>query len=181
MSSSQVKRLDDWIKVGPITIPTVSSSFNNITSQQEEVQVEPWRIKSYYLSDTLQCYYHLHPELVDIDDGGVEYTFLCPRCYKEYKEDKCYKLSIAAGIDFGNYQRITELEHPNLHEQIILSLNRLYSVRIKVMPNGKGFMQTHGMNKIRGNQILFHHDCVIKVNHEALQESDYDDDLVVFI
>ena len=41
-------------------------------------------------------------------------------------------------------------------------------------------MQTHSMNKIRGNQILFYHDCVIKVNHEALQESDYDDDLVVF-
>ena len=49
------------------------------------------------------------------------------------------------------------------------------------MPNGKGFMQTHRMNKIRGNQILFHHDCVIKVNHETLQESDYDEDLVVFL
>ena len=42
-------------------------------------------------------------------------------------------------------------------------------------------MQTHGMNKIRGNQILFHHDSVIKVNHDTLQESDYDDDLVVFL
>ena len=41
ISSSQVKRLDDWIKEGPITIPTVSSSFNNIISQQEEIQVEP--------------------------------------------------------------------------------------------------------------------------------------------
>ena len=60
-------------------------------------------------------------------------------------------------------------------------MNRLYSVRIKVIPNGNGFMQTYDMNKIRVNQILFHHNCVIKVNYEALQESDYDDDLVVFL
>ena len=37
------------------------------------------------------------------------------------------------------------------------------------------------MNRIRGNQILFHHDCIVKVNHEVLQESDYDDDLIVFL
>ena len=42
-------------------------------------------------------------------------------------------------------------------------------------------MQTHGMNRIRGNEILFHHDCIMKVNHEYLQESDYDDDLVVLL
>ena len=37
------------------------------------------------------------------------------------------------------------------------------------------------MNRITGNQILFHHDCIIKVNYEVLQESDYDDGLVVFL
>ena len=37
------------------------------------------------------------------------------------------------------------------------------------------------MNKIRGNQILFHHDCIIKVNHEALKESDFHDDLIVYL
>ena len=41
-------------------------------------------------------------------------------------------------------------------------------------------MQTHGMNKVKGNQILFHREYVIKVNHEALQQSDYYVDLVVF-
>ena len=37
------------------------------------------------------------------------------------------------------------------------------------------------MYRMRENQILFHHDCIIKVNHEVFQESDYDDDLVVFL
>ena len=49
------------------------------------------------------------------------------------------------------------------------------------MPNGKGFMQTHGMNKMRGNQILFHHDCITKVNHEVLEESDFNDNLNVYL
>ena len=49
------------------------------------------------------------------------------------------------------------------------------------MPNGKGFMPTHGMNKMRGNQILFHHDCITKVNHEVLQESDFNDNLNVYL
>ena len=49
------------------------------------------------------------------------------------------------------------------------------------MPNGKGFMQTHGMNKMRGNQILFHHDCITKVNHEVLQESDYENDINIYL
>ena len=37
------------------------------------------------------------------------------------------------------------------------------------------------MYRMRGNQILFYHDFIIKVNHEVFQESDYDDDLVVFL
>ena len=107
---SQIKHLDDWIKEGSVRIPKVSSSNNHDILQQEEILVEPWKIKSYYISHTLTSHYHLHPKLVDTDDGGVEYTFLCPICYKEYKVGKCYKLSITAGINFGNYQRITELE-----------------------------------------------------------------------
>ena len=104
------------MKEGPVTIPKVYSSNNNNISQQKEIQAELWRIKSYYKSDELRCYYHLHPELVDVDNAGNEYTFLCPRCYKFHKNNTCYKLSIAAGVDFGNYYRIDGLIEPNLYE-----------------------------------------------------------------
>ena len=80
-------------------------------------------MKSYYKSDKLRCYYHLHPELVDVDNVGNESTFFCPRCYKAYKNDTCYKLSISAGVYFGNYHRINSFIYFNLHEQIILLLN----------------------------------------------------------
>lgn len=181
MNSIDKKKLGDWIAEGPITIPKVYSNNNNTNPEEEEFLVEPWRIMSFYKSDDLNFYYYLYPELVNKNNSGKETTYLCPRCYKSYENDTYYKLSIAAGIDFGNFRRINGLIKPNLHEQIILSLNRLYSVRIKVMPNGKGFMQTHGMNKMRGNQILFHHDCITKVNHEVLQESDYENDINMYL
>ena len=37
------------------------------------------------------------------------------------------------------------------------------------------------MSRMRGNQILFHHDCIVKVNHKVLQELDYDDNLVIYL
>ena len=95
--------------------------------------------------------------MVNVDNVRNESTFLFPRCYKAYENNKCYKLSIFAGIDFGNYHRIIDLIEPNLDEQIILLLNQLYSVKIKVIPNRKVFMQTHSINRMRGNQILFHY------------------------
>ena len=69
----------------------------------------------------------------------------------------------------------------NLHEQIILSLHWLYSVKNKVIPNRNSFIQNHGMNRIRGNKILFDHNYIVKVNHKVLQELDYDDDLAIYL
>ena len=123
MTNYQKKNLDDWMKEGLVTIPKEYNYDDDNILQQEVIQVEPWRIKSYYKSDKLRCYYHLHPELVDTDNTGNESTFLCPRCYKSYEDDTCYKLSIAAGVDFGNYHRINGLIEPNIHEQIVLLLN----------------------------------------------------------
>ena len=57
------------------------------------------------------------------DNSRKESTYLYLRCYKAYKNDTCYKISIAAGIYFGNFHRINRLIKPNLHEQIILLLN----------------------------------------------------------
>ena len=123
MNSIDKKKLHDWIAEGPITIPKVDSNNDNDNSEEEEILVEPWRIMSFYKSDDSNFYYYLHPELVNKNNTEKESTYLCPRCYKAYKNDTCYKFSIAAGIDFGNFHRINGLIKPNLHEQIILSLN----------------------------------------------------------
>jgi hypothetical protein len=40
-------------------------------------------------------------------------------------------LSIAGGVDFGNYKHLG-LEKPNLHEQLIIARVRLYQVTVKV-------------------------------------------------
>ena len=80
------------MKVGLVIIPKGYSSNTDNISQQEEIQVELWRIKSYYKLDDLRFYYHLHSELVHVDNEGNEYTFLCLRCYKAHKNNTCYKL-----------------------------------------------------------------------------------------
>jgi hypothetical protein len=43
---------------------------------------------------------------------------LCEACYKS--NDK-RQLSIANGVDFGNYERVPGLKAMNLHEQAILA------------------------------------------------------------
>lgn len=37
------------------------------------------------------------------------------------------------------------------------------------------------MNGMRGNQILFYHNCITKINHEDLQESDYENDINIYL
>ncbi|CAJ1966339.1 unnamed protein product [Cylindrotheca closterium] len=57
---------------------------------------------------------------------------------------------------------------------MILSKTRLYSASIKVFTNGQGFQRTFGRNTMRGNQILFSHDSVEKVEHELVTKDDLD-------
>jgi len=58
-----------------------------------------WKVKSVYKAKS-GILYHLHPELVDIDEVGIESVHLCPSCLSKLKESKKPPLSIAAGIDF---------------------------------------------------------------------------------
>ncbi|KAL3931624.1 MAG: hypothetical protein SGBAC_011222 [Bacillariaceae sp.] len=147
--------------------------------EQETSPLKPWKMISYYTSEKLECTFHLHPELVEKDGNGKEFTLVCPRCWKAINNGTAYKLSVAMGVDFGNWQRVSGLEEPNLHEQLILSTNRLYSATIKVHPNGSGFQQNHGMNAMRGNQVLFAHDSVSQVNHATITDDELDAVLTV--
>jgi hypothetical protein len=67
-------------------------------------------------------------------------------------------LSIAAGIDFGYFQRLG-LTYPNLHEQLILSRTRLYFSIVKVSSNSKGQVNMNTRNKVRCHSILFPHNA----------------------
>lgn len=109
--------------------------------------------------------YHLHPELVQQDDNGCEFVYVCPTCHscltgkkKKKPNPKIPPLSIAAGIDFGNYMR-ANLEPPNLHETVILSLNRLIFATVKISSNCSGHVN-FTRNKVRFNAVLFTHDAL---------------------
>ena len=180
LTAKEESDLEEMQAKGPIEIEVPGDSDEEAESCHfDQVKLEPWKIKSYYRSSDDNCLYHLHQELISRDDSNKEYTMFCPRCYKAHLSGECYKLSIAAGVDFGNYKRVKGLVKPNLHEQLILSKYRLYCAAIKVTPNGRGFQQSHGMNAMRGNQILFAHDAPHKVCHAGLEESDLRDLLEV--
>lgn len=120
--------------------------------------IEVWKASSAFQSEhDPNMIYHLHPELVDKDDSGSESTNLCHRCWTDLKKFEIPKLSIANGIDFGNYQQLG-LEQPNLHEQAIIARVRRYMQVVKIKPNSGG--QTNfTMNKIQAHAILFEHDA----------------------
>jgi len=65
--------------------------------------LQAWKVKSVYEARS-GIWYHLHPELVDIDESGIESVHLCLTCLSNLKESNKPPLSIAAGIDFGYYQ-----------------------------------------------------------------------------
>ena len=104
--------------------------------------VDPWKLKSMYKSPSTGVLYHLHPELVAVDAGGVETTHLCPSCLKAVNKRCVPKLSIAAGVDFGVRSRLG-LEELNMHEEVILSRCRLFQATIK-------------LSTIKGNRIACH-------------------------
>jgi hypothetical protein len=124
----------------------------------ETEEILPWKVLSLYKSRR-GCCYHLHPELVEERSDGTEYTRLCPTCYQKIvKKGKTPELSIAGGIDFGNYKRIQHLQYPNLHEQLVLAQVRLFQVTIKISSNSRG-QQNYTLNRLRGHAILFSHDA----------------------
>jgi hypothetical protein len=115
--------------------------------------VEVWRAVS--VLDWESKHYHLHPELFN---QATEVTYLCGDCYKAIlNKGERPEISIAGGIDFGDYTRIG-LEKPNLHEQSIISRFRRYGKVVKVKPNNRGQIK-YTMHKIQGHVVLFEHDA----------------------
>ena len=111
----------------------------SIDDKDNQLEVDFWKVKSVYIStiNDKQSFYHLHPEFVDINNDGVEKTTLCDPSFKNIKEKVVSPLSIANGIDFGNYNKIN-FTKSNVFEKTILSKVRLYYKIIKIQSNSKG-------------------------------------------
>jgi hypothetical protein len=109
--------------------------------------------------DGAPVFWHLHPELVGSMPDGERCATLCPICHESVMRNKTIpRLSIAAGVDFGYFQRLG-LVYPNLHEQMILSRTRLYFTVIKVSSNLKGQVNMNHRNKARCHSIMFPHNA----------------------
>jgi hypothetical protein len=104
-------------------------------------------------------FFHLHPELVDIDNTGMESVLLCPYCSDSVKNvnanplKRIPRFSVAGSIDFGYYKRVG-LTKPNLHEEIILGQVRAVIASYKVKSNMCGCC-TMTCDKMQCNAILF--------------------------
>jgi hypothetical protein len=97
--------------------------------------------------------------MVDTREDGSHSAALCPSCHDSIVVlGKIPKLSIAAGVDFGHFNRLG-LTHPNLHEQLVLSRTRLYFSMFKISSNAKGQVNMNTQNKVRCHSILFPHDA----------------------
>jgi len=118
------------------------------------MRLHAWKVISVYENMFDDNLYHLHPELVDVDEAGIESIRICPTCLSKLKAKEKPPLSIAAGIDFGYYRRVKDLEMPNLHESIILSLNEVVHVTIKISSNRRGHVN-FGLNRLKAHVILW--------------------------
>ena len=141
---------------GPVEIP--------INNSGESKKVNPWEIRSYYQANKNGTFYHVHPELVveheNDEDEDHEKVLLCPECSKvARKKDatKPPKLSIASGLDFGNFHRIG-LEAPNHHEQSVMALVRRYTKVLKICSNSIGQVN-YTRCRLQAHVTMFQHDA----------------------
>jgi len=162
------------IEKEPITIP--------INNDGDTKVVETWRLYSKFpamKSDELEqreylpdymfdkddkpIYYHLHPEFVDEELVSGERkkrytTTLCSDCKKSIDADNIPRRSIAAGVDFGDANRIG-LEPLTDRERRIISKVRHYLLVIKVESNiDYNRTKEKGQSAVKGCGIYFDDD-----------------------
>jgi hypothetical protein len=149
-----MKNLQEYYKTKPVMVPHWDEK-NKVAELRE---IEPWRVMSMYESRK-HGFYHLHPELVDVDNAGTESVLLCPYCSDSVKNvnadplKRIPRYSIASGVDFGYYKRVG-LTEPNLHEEIILGRVRAVIASYKIKSNMCG-CRTMTRDKMQCNAILF--------------------------
>ena len=112
--------------------------------------------------------YHLHPEFVEeykMDNGkyGIR-AKICRTCHDSIKDGKIPELSLANGVDFGDYRRIG-LTPLTLRERHIISKVRHFINIIKIEGSNKEKKgreekeQYNHHSAMKGCGIIFDHDC----------------------
>ena len=82
-------------------------------------------------------------------------------------------MSVAAGIDFGDYRRIG-LQKPNAMESLIIAKVRHYHSVVKIQTNTTKAGRTDFTNsKTRTNHILFRHDAPVLASLNILLHNFY--------
>jgi hypothetical protein len=112
---------------------------------------------SYYQSTTNGQFYHLHREFVKTepttssDSPVLEHATLCLPCYEAATHGKKIPvLSLAAGIDFGNSDRIN-LPQLTLAEEYVIATARLFVLIIKLA----GYQHAERQSGKLGHAIVF--------------------------
>jgi hypothetical protein len=136
----------------------------------------PWKAKSVFELSGGKLF-HLHPELVDRLDGGGSFVRLCPYCYESLEKRQIPKLSVAGGIEFGNYARVG-LEPPSLHEELIIAKTRLVISSLKIKSNMCGRVSLD-RDTLQCNAVLFCQDNVDSIGRMLSGEEMFDENGLV--
>ncbi len=103
-------------------------------SENEWKEIDVSKIRSTYLQQNEtngeRMYYHLHPEFIDNEES----ICICSNCCSAIAKDKIPELSIANGVDFGDYNRIG-LTKLNEYEMSIIAVVSTYFKIIKITTN----------------------------------------------
>lgn len=131
----------------------------------------PERAISYYYDEDKNTFYHLHREFVTIDKdkNNEPDVTLCLDCYysmfpletskTKKNKPKVPPMSIAAGVDFGDYIRIG-LEKPNMCEICIIAKVRTFITLLKIQDN-TGQRRDYTQQTLRGHVVTFDHDAPV--------------------
>ena len=152
------------LKKEPVSIPIDAFHTQRLIVPEEAI--------SYYHDRKNNRYYHLHREFVEEDSKGDAKVQICHDCYYSLFPDEATQtldnnpripdLSIAAGVDFGDFNRIY-LTEPNTFERIILSQVRPFITVLKLIDN-TGQKRDYTQSVLRGHAITFDHDAPVVAN-----------------
>ena len=76
-------------------------------SEYQSGSIDISKAKSVFSADQgFRNLFHLHPELVSETDSGLQ-TIICPNCQKHLSKYNCPPMSNSAGVDFGDFTRLS--------------------------------------------------------------------------
>lgn len=177
-SEEQSRLLIEKLTKGSIAIP-IDEYFGT-------KEIVPEEAISYYYDEKTRLYYHLHREFVEEnrDKSSQSSVQLCHDCYfsmfpeetaQTSKNDpKVPLLSIAAGFDFGDFNRLG-LTEPNRFEICALSRVRSFITVLKIVDN-TGERRDYTQQTLKGHAVTFDHDapvvtCNILENIKSMENS----------